>query len=96
MNMSSKDWWEYLKWASSHHLTEIFPDAILSDSETDEYEMHEERLKWIDNHAIERNEYRDRDDIFDMFSKFTPSERRREATEITVSPAPETSITLPP
>lgn len=63
--MSSKDWWEYLKWASSHHLTEIFPDAILSDSETDEYEMHEERLKWIDNHAIERNEYRDRDDIFD-------------------------------
>ena len=27
--------------------------------------MHEERLKWIDNHTTERNEYRNRDDIFD-------------------------------
>ena len=65
MGMSGKDWWEYLKWASSHHLTETFPDDILSESKTDEYEMHEERLKWIDSHVIERNEYRDRDDIFD-------------------------------
>jgi hypothetical protein len=63
--MSSNDWWEYLKWASSHHLTETFPDAVLSDSETDEYEMHEERLTWIDLHVTERNENRDRDDIFD-------------------------------
>jgi hypothetical protein len=65
MRMSSNDWWEYLKWASSHHLTETFPDAVLSDSETDEYEMHEERLKWVDLHVTERNENRDRDDIFD-------------------------------
>ena len=65
MRMSSNDWWGYLKWASSHHLTETFPDAVLSDSETAEYEMHEERLKWIDGHVTERNEYQDRDDIFD-------------------------------
>lgn len=65
MYMTGKDWWEYLKWASSHHLTETFPDSVLSDSKTDGYEMHEERLKWIDNHTTERNEYRDRDDIFD-------------------------------
>ena len=65
MNMTSKDWWEYLKWASSHHLTETFPDSILADSKTDDYEMHEECLKWIENHTTERTEYRNRDDIFD-------------------------------
>ena len=67
MGMSGKEWWEYLKWASAHHLTETFPDDILTESKSNEfdYEMHDERLKWIDSHVTERNEHQDRDDIFD-------------------------------
>ena len=65
MRMSSQEWWEYLKWASAHHLTEVFPDEILSDSETLEYEMHDARIKWIEDHVTERNEYQHSDDIFD-------------------------------
>ena len=64
MRMSSQEWWEYLKWASAHHLTEEFPDEILSDS-SPEYEMHDARMKWIQDHVTERNEYHDSDDIFD-------------------------------
>jgi len=65
MQMSSQEWWEYLKWASAHHLTEVFPDEILTESKTDEYEMHEARLKWIEDHVVESNENDHRDDIFD-------------------------------
>ena len=64
MRMSSQEWWEYLKWASAHHLTEVFPDEILSDS-SPEYEMHDARMKWIQDHVTESNEYRHSDDIFD-------------------------------
>ena len=64
MHMSSQEWWEYLKWASAHHLTEVFPDEILSDS-SPEYEMHDARIKWIEDHVTERNEYQHSDDIFD-------------------------------
>ena len=35
----------------------------------------------------------ERHEIFEIFSKDTDSDNRREATEITVSPAPETSTT---
>ena len=63
--MTNQEWWEYLKWASAHHLTEQFPDEVLRDSKTNEYEMHEARLKWIEDHVSEYNEDRDRDDIFD-------------------------------
>ena len=38
----------------------------------------------------------DRQEIFEIFSNETPSDNRREATEITVSPAPDTSTTDPP
>ena len=27
--------------------------------------MHDARIKWIEDHVTERNEYRDGDDIFD-------------------------------
>ena len=63
MHMSSQEWWEYLKWASAHHLTEVFSDEILSDS-SPEYEMHDARMKWIQDHVTESNEYRHSDDIF--------------------------------
>jgi hypothetical protein len=65
MAMTGIEWWDYLKWVSAHHLTEEFPDEVLQDSKTNEHEMHEARLKWIEDHVCERNEYRDREDIFD-------------------------------
>ena len=38
----------------------------------------------------------EREEIFEIFSELTPVASRREATEITVSPAPETSTPFPP
>lgn len=71
--MMNQEWWDYLKWASAHHLTEAFPDEVLQDSKTDEYEMHEARLKWIEDHVSEHNKYLDREVIFDNMSQLAIS-----------------------